>query len=674
MKIKTKLTVLAVILIMLATVIVSIVAYSTERGLIFKSTDSQSRAILKGLVNQYSSSLEAIDTTQQALNQRNIGIARGIAILLKENPGYITTDKMQLLCRQLGVEEIHVINGQGVLYAGSDPSCYGFDFNSSDQTRPFVADINNSSFELAQQPQMRGIDKKLFQYIGVGRLDAPGVVQIGVAPQHLQTLIAKMDYKRAVNNQKLSYKGAYILAIDASGKILANSSNRNIGKNIFASVPNLKKLIGSTHEGMGFGYRDSNGEDVRSYFNKLPDQEVYLLINIPEKELYAPLQSFLISLIIALLLSVVLAVVLFSRFSRKLIINPIYSLITEMEKGAHGDLHAAVAVKGEDEFAVLGNSFNQMIGAQKNIIEQVISSSQNVSAMTEEMSASVEQTSNAAQGIAASVQNIVSGMQTNAAATEETSASVQEISRSVEAAAATTSHAVNISQHTKENTLKGKQSVDENILAMQHIANGTKQAAAAVQKLKNTSDQIGIITQTINEIADQTNLLALNAAIEAARAGEAGKGFAVVAEEVRKLAVGSSKAAQEIEELIQTIAQETLAVVDNVNTSINEVNQGLISSQDVRNNLNEIETDVSDVNDIIVELANSAEIQAITLKQIASAIDNVANITNDTSIHSNDIAAGSQQQSATMQELSSVCQELARMTQNLTRLVADFKI
>jgi methyl-accepting chemotaxis protein len=642
MKIKTKLTVLAVILIMLATVIVSIVAYSTERGLIFKSTDSQSRAILKGLVNQYSSSLEAIDTTQQALNQRNIGIARGIAILLKENPGYITTDKMQLLCRQLGVEEIHVINGQGVLYAGSDPSCYGFDFNSSDQTRPFVADINNSSFELAQQPQMRGIDKKLFQYIGVGRLDAPGVVQIGVAPQHLQTLIAKMDYKRAVNNQKLSYKGAYILAIDASGKILANSSNRNIGKNIFASVPNLKKLIGSTHEGMGFGYRDSNGEDVRSYFNKLPDQEVYLLINIPEKELYAPLQSFLISLIIALLLSVVLAVVLFSRFSRKLIINPIYSLITEMEKGAHGDLHAAVAVKGKDEFAVLGNSFNQMIGAQKNIIEQVISSSQNVSAMTEEMSASVEQTSNAAQGIAASVQNIVSGMQTNAAATEETSASVQEISRSVEAAAATTSHAVNISQHTKENTLKGKQSVDENILAMQHI--------------------------------DQTNLLALNAAIEAARAGEAGKGFAVVAEEVRKLAVGSSKAAQEIEELIQTIAQETLAVVDNVNTSINEVNQGLISSQDVRNNLNEIETDVSDVNDIIVELANSAEIQAITLKQIASAIDNVANITNDTSIHSNDIAAGSQQQSATMQELSSVCQELARMTQNLTRLVADFKI
>ena len=674
MKIKTKLTVLAVILIMLATVIVSIVAYSTERGLIFKSTDSQSRAILKGLVNQYSSSLEAIDTTQQALNQRNIGIARGIAILLKENPGYITTDKMQLLCRQLGVEEIHVINGQGVLYAGSDPSCYGFDFNSSDQTRPFVADINNSSFELAQQPQMRGIDKKLFQYIGVGRLDAPGVVQIGGAPQHLQTLIAKMDYKRAVNNQKLSYKGAYILAIDASGKILANSSNRNIGKNIFASVPNLKKLIGSTHEGMGFGYRDSNGEDVRSYFNKLPDQEVYLLINIPERELYAPLQSFLISLIIALLLSVVLAVVLFSRFSRKLIINPIYSLITEMEKGAHGDLHAAVAVKGEDEFAVLGNSFNQMIGAQKNIIEQVISSSQNVSAMTEEMSASVEQTSNAAQGIAASVQNIVSGMQTNAAATEETSASVQEISRSVEAAAATTSHAVNISQHTKENTLKGKQSVDENILAMQHIANGTKQAAAAVQKLKNTSDQIGIITQTINEIADQTNLLALNAAIEAARAGEAGKGFAVVAEEVRKLAVGSSQAAQEIEELIQTIAQETLAVVDNVNTSINEVNQGLISSQDVRNNLNEIETDVSDVNDIIVELANSAEIQAITLKQIASAIDNVANITNDTSIHSNDIAAGSQQQSATMQELSSVCQELARMTQNLTRLVADFKI
>jgi len=59
-------------------------------------------------------------------------------------------------------------------------------------------------------------------------------------------------------------------------------------------------------------------------------------------------------------------------------------------------------------------------------------------------------------------------------------------------------------------------------------------------QLNTTSDQIGLASSSIQQIAQQTNLLALNASIEAARAGEAGRGFAVVAEEIRKLATGAA--------------------------------------------------------------------------------------------------------------------------------------
>ncbi|MCT4783183.1 MULTISPECIES: protoglobin domain-containing protein [Exiguobacterium] len=71
-----------------------------------------------------------------------------------------------------------------------------------------------------------------------------------------------------------------------------------------------------------------------------------------------------------------------------------------------------------------------------------------------------------------------------------------------------------------------------------------------ITALKDGSQEIVKMTQSIEQIANQTNLLALNASIEAARAGEHGKGFAVVATEVRTLAEHAKQLSSQINGLI----------------------------------------------------------------------------------------------------------------------------
>ncbi|TAJ32136.1 MAG: methyl-accepting chemotaxis protein, partial [Nitrospirae bacterium] len=180
-----------------------------------------------------------------------------------------------------------------------------------------------------------------------------------------------------------------------------------------------------------------------------------------------------------------------------------------------GDLTKRVPVDGRDEIAELGGWFNVFIEKLQGMIGKVAHVTDKVAAASVQLSATAEEMSKGVEGV------------TSRAA--QTATAVEEMNATVGEVAQNSGKAATMAQETVQTAQGGRDVVSETIAGMQQISDAVTQSASIIAALGKSSDQIGEIVRTIEDIADQTNLLALNAAIEAARAGEQGRGFAVVA-------------------------------------------------------------------------------------------------------------------------------------------------
>lgn len=164
-----------------------------------------------------------------------------------------------------------------------------------------------------------------------------------------------------------------------------------------------------------------------------------------------------------------------------------------------------------------------------------------------------------------------------------------------------------MAQENDKLTTEGAQVIEETTSNMKQIAEMMQVSSSLVASLGSQSDEITSIIQTIKDIADQTNLLALNAAIEAARAGEHGRGFAVVADEVRKLAERTSHSITEITSTINSIRDVTGQVVDNIKTSIGQVDDGVKLAGEAKEFMDKIRESASKVAKTIQERSAQGE-------------------------------------------------------------------
>jgi methyl-accepting chemotaxis protein len=235
----------------------------------------------------------------------------------------------------------------------------------------------------------------------------------------------------------------------------------------------------------------------------------------------------------------------------------------------------------------------------------------------------------ASERVASVSVQLTEGAAKQSSAVEETASSLEEITSMSRQNTHHVSHANNLMAET------GKVVMD--------AAASMSQLTDSMGEIVKTSEETRKVIKTIEEIAFQTNLLALNAAVEAARAGEAGAGFAVVAEEVRNLAMRSSKAAGNTASLIET--------------SVEKVRKGIDLVYKTNEAFSNVASGAKKVEDLLNEISVSSQEQVQGISQVSSAMNEIENVT-----HGN---------AASAEETASVIKEMNFQTGRIKKLVTE---
>jgi methyl-accepting chemotaxis protein len=332
---------------------------------------------------------------------------------------------------------------------------------------------------------------------------------------------------------------------------------------------------------------------------------------------------------------------------RRFIVVPVAAATGLAKEIAANNLDADdIEAGSQDEVGEAVSALNSMKNNLHSVVENIASAAERIASAGHELASTATEQSAAATTQTDRTSQVATAM-------HEMSSTVTQVSDAAHEAASAAGKAT-------ETARAGGQVVETSVANMRAIAGAVSAAAAKVEELGKSSDQIGEIVAVIEDIADQTNLLALNAAIEAARAGEQGRGFAVVADEVRKLAERTSSATREIATRIHTIQSETKTVVQAMEIGSTQVEEGVRAAEKTGESLAEIIRVNDHLRDMISQIAATTAEQSATSAEVSNNVGEIDRLARESSNGA--------------QEAAKACEELSSLALDLEKMVRQFSL